>query len=120
MTTGKPLEGKVALVTGASRGIGLAIARTLGRMGAGVGLCARGSKTLENAASELQREGIRVHAIPADLTRPGDIAHLVEETERSLGPIEILVNNAGIGWFGPAHEASEVTWDAVLDTNLKA
>ncbi len=120
MTTGKPLEGKVALVTGASRGIGFAIARTLGRMGAAVGFSARDSTRIENAASELQRAGIRVHVLPADLTRPGDIASLVEETERSLGPIEILVNNAGIGWFGPAHEASEATWDAVLDTNLKA
>ncbi|MGC2422268.1 MAG: SDR family NAD(P)-dependent oxidoreductase [Candidatus Acidiferrales bacterium] len=120
MTTGKPLEGKVALVTGASRGIGLAIARSLGRMGAGMGVCARDAKKLESAANELQGEGIRVHAVPADLTRPGDIASLVEATERSLGPIEILVNNAGVGWFGPAHEASETTWDTVLDTNLKA
>ncbi len=120
MAAGKPLENKVALVTGSSRGIGFAIARTLGRMGAGVGLCARDAKRLENAASELQRQGIRVRAVPADLTRPAEIASLVEETERSLGPIEILVNNAGVGWFGPAHEASEATWDTVLDTNLKA
>jgi 3-oxoacyl-[acyl-carrier protein] reductase len=120
MTTEKPLEGKVALVTGASRGIGLAIARSLGRMGAAVGVCARDAKRLETAANELQREGIRVHAVPADLTRPAEIASLVEKTGRSLGPIEILVNNAGVGWFGPAHESSETTWDTVLDTNLKA
>ena len=120
MTTEKPLEGKVALVTGASRGIGFAIARTLGRMGVRVGVCARDAKRLQNAAGELEREGIRVHAKPADLTRPAEIAALVDETERVLGPIEILVNNAGVGWFGPAHEASETTWDTVLDTNLKA
>jgi len=120
MTIEKPLEGKVALVTGASRGIGLAIARSLGCMGAAVGVCARDAERLESAASGLEREGIRVHAVPADLTLPGDVASLVEETERSLGPIEILVNNAGVGWFGPVHEASEATWDTVLDTNLKA
>ena len=120
MTTQKPLQGKIAFVTGASRGIGFAIARALGRAGAGVGLCARDANKLETATSELEREGIRVHSQLADLARPGDIASLVEGTERALGPIEILVNNAGVGWFGPAHEASEVTWDTVLDTNLKA
>jgi len=120
MSTAKQVEGKVALVTGASRGIGLAIARSLGRMGAKVGLCARDTKRLEGAAHELRASGAQVAAIPADVTRAGDIATLVEKTEHSLGPIEILVNNAGIGYFAPVHEASEANWDAVLDTNLKA
>lgn len=120
MDASKPIEGKVALITGASRGIGLAIARTLGRLGARLSLCARDEKKLASAAAELQRQGASALAIPADVTRPSDISALIEKTERSLGPIEILVNNAGVGYFGPTHLADESDWDAVLDTNLKS
>jgi 3-oxoacyl-[acyl-carrier protein] reductase len=120
MDAAKQLEGKVALVTGASRGIGLAIARSLGRMGARLSLCARDAERLESAANELKGEGITVFAAPADVTRADQIASLVQGTEQTLGPVEILVNNAGIGYFGPVQEASEANWDAVLDTNLKS
>jgi NAD(P)-dependent dehydrogenase (short-subunit alcohol dehydrogenase family) len=120
MSTAKPLEGKVALVTGASRGIGLAIARTLAGMGAKLGLCARDAKRLDGVAGELKRAGATAEAIPTDITRPSEIASLVEKIGRSLGPIEILINNAGIGYFAPVQDASEANWDAVLDTNLKA
>jgi len=114
------LDGHVALITGASRGIGLAVARSLGRMGATLSLCARDSKKLAEAVSDLGREGLSARGIAADVTRPQDIARLVEQTEREAGPIDILVNNAGIGYFAPVQEASEEKWDAVLDTNLKA
>jgi 3-oxoacyl-[acyl-carrier protein] reductase len=120
MDTAKPLDGKVALITGASRGIGLAIARSFARMGASLGLCARDRGKIQSVASEFESRGHRVSAISADLSHAGEILSLVQETERSIGPIEILVNNAGVGYFGPAHEASESNWDAVLDTNLKA
>jgi 3-oxoacyl-[acyl-carrier protein] reductase len=120
MSAERPLEGKVALVTGASRGIGLAIARRLGSMGATLGLCARDPKRLEDAAAQLHQDGANVHAVPVDLAHSSEIPSLLREVEQSLGPIEILVNNAGIGWFGPAQEASEADWDSVLDTNLKA
>lgn len=120
ITTNRLLEGKVALVTGASRGIGQAIARSLGRMGAILSLCARDSQKLQSARHDLEAEGSRVLAIPADVSRPDDIASLVQTTERSLGPIEILVNNAGIGHFAPIQESSEAIWDATLDANLKA
>jgi 3-oxoacyl-[acyl-carrier protein] reductase len=116
----KPLQGKVALVTGASRGIGLAIARSLGRLGAKVSICSRDPKRLESAAIDLQRDGATILAVPADVTRASDIASLVAKTIESLGPIEILVNNAGFGYFGPTHQADESTWDRVLDTNLKS
>jgi len=115
-----PLAGKVALVTGASRGIGLAIARTLGRMGAKLALCARDPARLAAATAEFERAGIPAHAIPTDVTRSADLRSLVQKTEESFGPIEILVNNAGIGYFAPVQEAAEANWDAVLDTNLKA
>jgi 3-oxoacyl-[acyl-carrier protein] reductase len=117
---GKPLQGKVALVTGASRGIGFAVARKLGRLGAKISLCAREAKRLGVAASELESEGTTALALAADVTRAGDIDSLVQETARALGPIEILVNNAGIGYFGPTHQADESIWDSVLDTNLKS
>jgi len=115
----KVLAGKVALVTGASRGIGLAIAQTLGRMGAKLSLCARDSARLASV-DELERAEISVLAISADVSRPADLASLVKKTEDSLGPIDVLVNNAGIGYFAPVQDAVEANWDAVLDTNLKA
>ena len=114
------LRGKTALVTGASRGIGLAIARRLGEMGAAVGICARDRKRLEGAANELKGKGISTFAAHADVTLAADIALLLQETQKALGPVEILVNNAGTGYFGPSHEASEANWDTVLDTNLKS
>jgi 3-oxoacyl-[acyl-carrier protein] reductase len=117
---GKPLEGKVALVTGASRGIGLAIARSLAGLGAKVALCARDPQRLEKAAAALKDTGLSVAAIPADVRNANEIAPLVRRVEQSLGAIEILVNNAGIGIFAPVQEASEANWDSVLDTNLKA
>jgi NAD(P)-dependent dehydrogenase (short-subunit alcohol dehydrogenase family) len=115
-----PLAGQVALVTGSSRGIGLAIARRLGRLGAAVGLCARHAEPLDAARRSLAGESIRTLAVPADVTRAAEVAALVDATRRELGEIDILVNNAGIGWFGPVHEATETDWDEVIDTNLKA
>ena len=116
----KPLAGQVALVTGASRGIGLAIVRKLAKMGAALALCARDAERLANVAREFECDGAGALAVPADLSRSADIARVVQTTERSLGPVDLLVNNAGLGYFGPAHEASEEAWDSLLDTNLKA
>ncbi len=113
------LSGRTALITGASRGIGLAIARRLGRLGARLSLCARNPKTLLAAAAELRGEGVESLAVPADVTRAEEISALVEKTHQKLGEIEILVNNAGIGLFRPFHEFKESEWDSILDTNLK-
>jgi 3-oxoacyl-[acyl-carrier protein] reductase len=114
------LAGQTALVTGGSRGIGLAIARRLARLKARVAICGRDAVALQTAAERLSHEGAEMFPFPADLVRPGDIAKLVEDVHHSLGPISILVNNAGVGIFGPAIERSEAEWDTVLDTNLKA
>lgn len=114
------LSGKVAIVTGGSKGIGLAIARSLGEMGAKISICARDKARLNQAAEELRKSGIDVLEIPADVTRAKDIASLVETTEKKLGPIDILINNAGIGRWGPVHQMSEEDYDSILDTNLKS
>jgi 3-oxoacyl-[acyl-carrier protein] reductase len=120
MASKKPLDGKVALITGGSRGIGLAIARSLGQLGAKLSLCARHADKLETAAAELQSEGAKVLVTAADVTRASDIGKLLQKTEQSFGAIDVLVNNAGIGYFGPFQGAAEADWDAVLDTNLKS
>lgn len=120
MSAEKPLAGKAALITGASRGIGLAIARCLGRLGARVAICARDAAKLEQAAAVLRGEGVEVMARAADVTRAADITALVEETLQTFGVIDILVNNAGIGIFGPFHQQGEAEWDNLLDTNLKS
>jgi len=118
----KPLDSKVALVTGASRGIGFAVAHTLARLGAAVGICSRDAQKLEAAAARLRSSvpGGKILALPVDVTRAEQIAVLIDRTSRDLGPIEVVVNNAGVGYFGPTHEASETNWDTVLDTNLKS
>ena len=120
MNSENALNGQVALITGASRGIGLAIARRLGRMGARVSLCARKKADLDRAASDLRAAGIEVLAVPTDVTRADEVSKLVSETQRSLGPVDILVNNAGIGIFGPFYHQTDADWNSVLDTNLKS
>ncbi len=115
-----PLSGKAALITGASRGIGRAIASRLGRMGAAVAICARNRDALEKTAADLRNEGIRNLPIVADVTRTQDVQRMTELACAEFGEIEILVNNAGVGVFGPFQERSDTDWDAVLGTNLKA
>ena len=116
----RPLSDSVALVTGGSRGIGRAIAVRLASLGAAVAICGRDSNALNDANAQLAGLGGRVILHVADVTRPADVASLAAKTKFALGPITILVNNAGIGVFGPAHEKSEEDWDRVLDTNLKS
>jgi 3-oxoacyl-[acyl-carrier protein] reductase len=118
--TSKPLAGMNALITGASRGIGLAIARKLAQLGARLSLCARDAARLDAAGADLRRDGFEALTMVADVAHANEIQNLVDRTHRELGPIEILVNNAGIGRFGPAHQMNETDWDAVLDTNLKS
>jgi 3-oxoacyl-[acyl-carrier protein] reductase len=118
----KPLRGHVALITGGSRGIGKAIAEKLARLGAAISICARDPHRLDSAASALRSLTDHFLAQTADVTDSRDIASLVQATEQNLGPISLLVNNAGIGnpGFGPLQDKSEADWDRVLDTNLKS
>jgi NAD(P)-dependent dehydrogenase (short-subunit alcohol dehydrogenase family) len=119
MTKENSVRGRVALVTGASRGIGLAIARRLGLCGARLSVCARQAEPLRQAAETLRSEGIEAVDVPADVTSPAQVAELVRRTNQALGEIDILVNNAGVGRFAALHELSEEDWDRVIDTNLK-
>ncbi len=116
----KCLAGQTALVTGSSRGIGKAIAQRLAAMGAAVGLCGRDARALESTAAVLRQSGAKVHGQVADVTQNREVQALVESVETLLGPIAVLVNNAGMGSFGPVHERSEEDWDLLMNTNLKS
>lgn len=96
------LAGKLALVTGGSRGLGLVLARELGLRGMRVVICARDEEELERARASLEADGIEVTALPCDVADEEGIATLVAEVEENVGPIDVLVNNAGIIQVGPA------------------
>lgn len=120
MRAEKPLAGKISLITGGSRGIGLAIAQRLAQMGSEVAICARNEEKLGGAAREIERTGVRVLTSAIDVRHPMEVNSFVETAQATLGDIDIVVNNAGIGIFGPGHQATEEQWDSVLDTNLKS
>ena len=113
-------EGKVVLVTGAQRGIGRAAALRFAAEGADVALNYLDDvRAAESAGAEIAGLGRRACAIAADVSKPEEARRLVAETERRLGPVDVLVNNAGIFPRAPFLELAEAEWDAVLDTNLK-
>jgi 3-oxoacyl-[acyl-carrier protein] reductase len=120
MSREKPLAGRVSLITGASRGIGLAVALRLARLGSDVAICARTPERLAAAGKELERTGVRVLTSAIDVRRAVEVNSFVETAQHTLGDLEIVVNNAGVGIFGPGHQAADEQWDAVLDTNLKS
>jgi len=98
----RDLSGQVALVTGGSRGLGLVLARELGRRGMRVAICARDEEELERARAALAAEGIDAMAEPCDVTDPDGVAGMVAEVTERLGPVDLLVNNAGIIQVGPS------------------
>lgn len=114
------LEGKVALVTGASRGIGREIAFTLAGCGAAVAVNYNGSKErADEVVAAIVQNGGKAVAIQANVAQPGEVAGLFEETVAAFGKVDILVNNAGITKDNLILKMSEEEYDAVLDTNLK-
>ena len=112
------LSGKVVVVTGGSRGIGRAIAGRLAECGAHVAVVARDQVRVSSAAAELAGSGNKL-GIGADISSADEAAAMIAKVEDELGPIDVLVNNAGVTRDGLLVRMSEEDWDAVLDTNLK-
>lgn len=109
------------MVTGASRGIGEAIAHRLATLGATVVLAARSRSRLEEIARDWAAEGLQVRIRPTDVRRAEEIEALIAAAAGDGGRLDILVNNAGIGSFGrPLHELPPAEWDAVMETNVRA
>jgi NAD(P)-dependent dehydrogenase (short-subunit alcohol dehydrogenase family) len=114
------LDGKVALITGGARGLGLTMATALAEAGADVALAARSLSTCQEAAAAISSAtGRRASAFAADVTAAADIERLVQAVEAEMGPIDILINNAGVNIRGLVEQLTESDWDAVIDTNLK-
>ncbi|MDR1825606.1 MAG: glucose 1-dehydrogenase [Bifidobacteriaceae bacterium] len=120
MTSPFSLEGRTALVTGGSRGIGKALAYGLAQAGAKVAIVARDSARLEATAAEARQQGYDFATITADLTDRSQIDGVVAAAIEQLGRIDILVNNAGICYHRPSFDVPDEEWDAVIDTNLTA
>lgn len=112
------LDGRLALVTGSSTGIGLALARGLGQAGAHLVLNGRDGERLARAADVLRSEGLTVHARRFDTTDAAAVEAAVDSIEREIGPLEILVNNAGINRRAPFTEVTSDDWHAVMATNV--
>jgi NADP-dependent 3-hydroxy acid dehydrogenase YdfG len=114
----KPLDGRVALVTGASSGIGDATARALALAGAKVALVARRRARLDALAQELGTSGTQVLVIAADLTQEAENRRVVAETEAHFGRLDILVNNAGVMLLAPVDAAEPADWRRMLELNV--
>ncbi|MCI1747677.1 MAG: SDR family NAD(P)-dependent oxidoreductase [Acidipropionibacterium sp.] len=114
------LNGTVALVTGASSGIGQATARKLADAGASVAIVARRAERLETLAADLRVKGSTVAVIPADLTDPKDATSAIERTVSELGRLDTVVNAAGLMLNGPTDELTLDDWDRMIDINLRA
>ncbi|BAL95783.1 SDR family oxidoreductase [Rubrivivax gelatinosus] len=114
------LDGRVALVTGGSRGLGLQIAEALGEAGAKVMLTSRKAADLEQAVAHLAERGVDARWVAGDASRPEDVQRIVDETLQRLGPIDILVNNAGATWGAPAEDHPLDAWDKVMDLNVRS
>ncbi len=114
------LTGQLAVVTGAGKGIGAAIARELSRLGATVVLCGRALTPLESTAQAIADEGGKSEIVPCDVTSLESVEAAARRVESSFGRLDILVNNAGIGGFGgPLHELPPEAWEQILNTNLR-
>jgi NAD(P)-dependent dehydrogenase (short-subunit alcohol dehydrogenase family) len=114
------LDGRVARVVGASRGIGLGIAQALHDAGARVALAARSAEDLTAAAGALGSSGADAAAFPVDILSVAGVQMLVRDVHAAFGRIDILVNSAGLNVRKPADEVTEEDWDAVLDVNVRA
>ena len=114
------LAGQVAVITGAGRGIGAAIARKLAELGAVAVLCGRSRSTLESTAQFIEKAGGQAEIARCDVTDLASVEAVAGRVERTYARVDVLVNNAGIGAFGgPLHTLAPDSWDRVLNTNLR-
>ena len=114
------LEGKTALVTGGSRGLGLQIAEALGEAGARVLLTSRKAQDLEESTAHLGQRGIHALWIAADLSQPSEIVRVSQDAIARLGNVDILVNNAGAAWGAAAEDHPLEAWDKVMNLNVRS
>src|SRR4051812_41963947 len=112
------LDGKVAIVTGASSGLGVAFAEGLADAGADIAICARRAERLEDTRSKVEATGRRCVAVPADVAKPEDCQRVVDETVAQLGRVDVLINNAGVGTAVPATREQPDEFRRVIDINL--
>jgi 3-oxoacyl-[acyl-carrier protein] reductase len=113
------LSGKVAAVTGATKGIGYAIAESLAREGAVVAICGRTQQTVDIAAKRLsERAGSKVSGLAVDVRDPDQVSGFFQFIDETFGGLDILVNNAGLGIFAPVAEITFAEWKETLETNL--
>jgi gluconate 5-dehydrogenase len=114
------ISGKVALITGGSRGLGLQMAEALGEMGARVAITARKQGELDEAAAHLSKQGVEVLTVQGDLSKFDTIPAMVDRVLGKFGTIDVLVNNAGTTWGAPAEEHPAEGWRKVMDLNINA
>ena len=112
------LDGRLALITGSSTGIGLALARSLGQAGASLVLNGRNQAKLEAAAQALRGEGFTVHAVPFDVVDAAAVESAVQSIESGIGAIDILINNAGLTRRMPLQDFPIETWNQIMRTNV--
>ncbi len=116
----KTLNGQIAVVTGAGRGIGAAIAQKLAELGATAVLCGRNRDSLDEAAKSIVKAGGQAEVVPCDVTSLQSVEAAAKKVEAQFGRLDILVNNAGIGGFGgPLYQLPTDEWDQILNTNLR-
>jgi short-subunit dehydrogenase len=112
------LQAKTVLITGGSRGLGLVLARELVREGMRVAICARDSEELEQAAAEFASQGTEVLALPCDVTHPGQVEDLVQAVHDRLGPLDVLINNAGVIEVGPLDVMTLEDFEEAMKTHF--
>jgi NAD(P)-dependent dehydrogenase (short-subunit alcohol dehydrogenase family) len=115
------LDGKVALVTGSTKGIGKAIAESMASLGAKVVISSRKAEVCDQVAKTIRDAGGTAVAIPCNVSRKNEVEHLVAETAKQLGPVDILVGNAGVNpYYGPLGGLTDEAFDRIMGTNIRS